>query len=294
MGASELGIRSLVMATDVDVLPPSSTLEDRGEYVVVRSPSNPSHYWGNFIAWRRPPRPGDGARWESVYLEEFGHERESRHVTFSWDTPTGEVGAGVEEFREQGYALEEEVGLIAGPHELVEHPRANREVEVRQLALDGDEELWEAAVEVQVASREDGHEEEFHRAYVRARMRDRRALFAQGRGGWFLAITPDGEVAASCGVIVTDGRARFQAVDTVEVFRRRGIATRIVHDAARAAIDRYGARQLVICADADYHALPLYESLGFVERERIWGASWWPTAPHAERHPRFIAAQSAG
>jgi hypothetical protein len=32
----------------------------------------------------------------------------------------------------------------------------------------------------------------------------------------------------------------------------------------------------VIAADADYHALGLYESLGFVRREEIWTATLRP------------------
>ena len=34
----------------------------------------------------------------------------------------------------------------------------------------------------------------------------------------------------------------------------------------------------MIVADADYHALGLYESLGFVRRERTWNASLRPPA----------------
>jgi len=166
-------------------------------------------------------------------------------------------------------------------------------VRIHQLRLDGDDDLWDAAVELQVDNREEGHSEAFHREYVRRRMQDRRELFEQGRGGWFLALTPDGEPAASCGIIVTDGRARYQAVDTLERFRRRGIASRLVHDAGRAAIEQHDATRLVIVADAGYHALPLYESLGFVAREHVYGTCWWSGAPGASRHPRYGRHASA-
>src|SRR5204863_5406261 len=39
--------RSLVWATELDVLPPERLVERRGGYLVVRSPGNPRHYWGN-------------------------------------------------------------------------------------------------------------------------------------------------------------------------------------------------------------------------------------------------------
>src|SRR5262249_11306717 len=41
--------RSLVLATDLDVLAPDSVVERRDGYLLVRSPSNPTFYWGNFL-----------------------------------------------------------------------------------------------------------------------------------------------------------------------------------------------------------------------------------------------------
>lgn len=283
---TDLQFASLVVATDIDTLPDSAEVVDRGDYVVVRSPSNPTHYWGNFLLYREPPAQGAREQWEADYEREFGVQRASRHVAFTWDVIDGERGAA-DEFEAVGYDGEGEVGLIARPDELVAHPRANAEVEIRILDPEGDEPLWHAAIELQVANREPGHEEAPHREFVRRRLEDRRDRFRRGDGAWFLALTPEGEAAAGCGVIVTDGRARYQAVDTVERFRRRGIASRLVHDAGQVAIEHFGAEHLVIVAEAGYHALPLYESLGFAPRHRGWGLCWWPNAPRAALHPRW-------
>lgn len=279
-------IRSLLAATDIDVLPHTSIVADRGDYVLVRTPTNPTYHWGNFLMWRRPPTTGDRARWEAAFLEEFGESRESRHVSLCWDVP-GEDGEAFAEFVDVGYAADRGVALVARPDELVDHPRSNREVEVRWLDPDADAALWDAVVELQVATREPGHPEQYHRQFVTARMQDRRARFRDGDGAWFVALLADGTVAASCGVVVTDGRARYQAVDTAVDHRRRGIASRLVVDAGRHAVERFGATLLVIGADADYHALPLYESLGFVVREQCLAVCWWPGAPNAAMHPTF-------
>jgi ribosomal protein S18 acetylase RimI-like enzyme len=48
-----------------------------------------------------------------------------------------------------------------------------------------------------------------------------------------------------------------------------------VVEAARRASADYGAKQLVIVADVGYHALGLYESLGFRRAERVFGACFW-------------------
>jgi ribosomal protein S18 acetylase RimI-like enzyme len=140
-----------------------------------------------------------------------------------------------------------------------------------------DEELWDAVVDLQVASHDDG-DGEWRRFHV-SRLKEYRVLFRAGRGAWYVAIDPrTGAVTASCGVVVTGGRGRFQAVDTALAQRRRGICSRLVVEAAQRAADTYGADKFVIAADAGYHALGLYESLGFQRREHVFGVCLWPTA----------------
>ncbi|MBA3347302.1 MAG: GNAT family N-acetyltransferase, partial [Actinobacteria bacterium] len=84
-----------------------------------------------------------------------------------------------------------------------------------------------------------------------------------------------GAVAASCGIVVTAGRGRYQVVDTALAYRRRRICSRLVVDAAQHAAETYGAERLVIVADVGYHALGLYESLGFERVEHVVGVCRW-------------------
>jgi GNAT superfamily N-acetyltransferase len=271
--------RSLVYATEIDVLPSDRLVMRRDGYLVVRSPSNPAHYWGNLLIFDSQPAEGDAARWEQLFEHEFGDEPAVRHQTFAWDRPDGSAGMAREEFVPRGYDLEETAGLVAEPADLRVHPRANRDVEVRALdpSPGADGELWAAVVELQVAGRDAGHAEESHRTFTLARLGDRREHFLAGRGAWYVALDPSsGEVAASCGIVVTAGRARFQVVDTAASFRRQGICSRLIVDAARHSVAAHGAERFVIVADANYHALGLYESLGFTQRERVLGVCRWP------------------
>jgi ribosomal protein S18 acetylase RimI-like enzyme len=148
-------------------------------------------------------------------------------------------------------------------------------VVVRALdpAIGSDTALWDAVVELQVAGRDDQEEDEGgYRSFTRTRLEGLRTLFRAGRGAWYAAIDPaSGDVAGSCGVVVTAGRGRFQLVDTALAHRRRGICSRLVVEAARLALDDYGATRFVIVADAAYHALGLYESLGFQRTEKVLG-----------------------
>ena len=266
--------RSLVWATDLDTLPPGRVVERRDGYLLIRSPSNPTFFWGNLLLFDQAPRAGDAARWEELFEREFADEARVQHHTFAWDLAHGEAGVAREEFVELGYDLDESIGLVADARQVRPHPRENREITVRPLdpVRGADEELWAAVLELQVAGREDGHDEGSFRTFARARLEDRRALFRLGRGAWYVAIDPaNGAVAASCGIVVTGGRGRFQVVDTALAFRRRGICSRLVVEAARHAAEAHGAERFVIVADLGYHALGLYESLGFVREEHVVG-----------------------
>jgi ribosomal protein S18 acetylase RimI-like enzyme len=274
--------RSVVWATDLDVLPLDRVVERRGGYLVVRSPGNPRHYWGNLLLFDREPRAGDASHWEALFAEEFADEPRVRHTTFAWDRSDGVAGAAREEFAARGYDVEESVGLVA--ERLIAHSRENREVVVRRLDPNGDGELWAAVVELQVATRDEGHEEEAERAFNELWLGSRRDLFRAGRGAWFVALDPEtGALAGSLGIVVTDGRGRYQSVVTAPEYRRRGICSRLVVEVASYAAAEHGAARLVIAADEDYHALGLYESLGFERREHVVGVCRWPRAANASR-----------
>lgn len=274
--------RSLVLSTIIDVLPDDRVLRRERDHLIVRSPSNPGHWEGNMLAFDDAPATGDGERWEAAFDTAFAGIPEIRHRTFYWDRTDGEEGAAALEFEARGYRLEREVGLTASPGELRPHVRANREVEIRPLdpTPGRDEPLWEGAVQVSLVNNaETPSPDPDYERYRRRRRDEQRALFAAGRGAWYVALDPaERTVVAACGVVATGPRGRFQAVDTVPAHRRRGIARRLVHEAAIDAAERFGLSQLVIVADPAYHALAIYESLGFRPRERLCSACRAPAS----------------
>ena len=274
-------IDSLAWATDIDVLPVDHRAERRAEYVVVRSPSNPHHYWGNWLLFDDAPVAGDGPRWEQRFEAEFAGDTQVVHRTFGWDRIDGRLGAAEAEFLDRGYELERTVALVAGPDELQPHARQNQEIKVRMLdpRRGADHVVWEQVARLQMANRDPREDAAAHELFTRTRLADLRTLFRQGRGGWYVALAPGtDEVVGSLGIVVTSGRGRFQVVDTAADHRRRGICSRLVVEAARHAARRWTIRRLVIAADPDYHALGLYETLGFRPREQVAGVLRRPPA----------------
>jgi GNAT superfamily N-acetyltransferase len=262
------------------VLPDDRVVVREDDHLIVRSPGNPGHWEGNLLAFEDAPAPGDGERWEAAFDAAFAETPAVRHRTFYWDRTDGEEGAAAGELEARGYRLHRDVGLIASPQELTSHPTANREVAIRRLDPAADEPLWQGAIALALANNAEApSSDRDYERFLRARQAERRAVFAAGRGAWYAALDPaDGSVIAGCGVIASGSRGRFQAVDTAPTHRRRGIARRLVHDSARDAAARFGLDRLVIVADADSHALGIYESLGFEPRERVVSAWLSPGA----------------
>ena len=84
-----LNLRSLGMRSEFIFVDFDGVIEDRGDYLVVRTPENPTYFWGNFIVMRRPPRAGDLAAWREIFHSEIRDPR-IYHETFGWDSPEGE------------------------------------------------------------------------------------------------------------------------------------------------------------------------------------------------------------
>ena len=267
-------IKSLVWATDIDVLERDRLLERRDGYWAVHSPTNPTFWWGNFLLFDEPPGAGDGERWEALFEAEYSARSGVTHRTFAWDRTDGEAGDAEREFAERGYELEWTAGLIAAPERIARHARANTDVTVR--ALDprpgAEADLWDQVIALHFAQAPPGQTTAaYHLTFLRQRQRTLRQLFEEGRGAWYVAML-GAQVVGSLGIVVTESRARFQAVDTAAEHRRRGIATRLVADAAAHAASHHPIDHFVMAADPAYHAIGIYESVGFERKELVVGA----------------------
>jgi hypothetical protein len=59
-----------------------SHIDDRGEYLVIRTPRNPDFWWGNFLLIGAPPQPGEAPVWLQTFATEFP---QARHVALGVD-----------------------------------------------------------------------------------------------------------------------------------------------------------------------------------------------------------------
>jgi ribosomal protein S18 acetylase RimI-like enzyme len=255
-------VHSVGWQTDVALreMEGAEVVEDVG-CLVVRTRANPGYRWGNYLLLDRAPEAGDWDRWVGRYEEAFPR---AGHLAFGVDDPSGAVGdAG--ELRALGLEAAVNAVLLAeGPQGLRAPREASVEATFRPLRSDRD---WEQAIDLGIESDELADTPEV-RAYLGSRMSARRAVCELGRGAWLGAFVED-EMCAGLGIFaVGSGHARLQDVETHPAHRRKGLARNLVHAAGDFAAHELEAPSLVTAADPDYHAIAMYEALGFVERER--------------------------
>jgi ribosomal protein S18 acetylase RimI-like enzyme len=254
-------ITSLGARTDVALLLlGGSTVEDRGDHLVVRSPHNPTFWWGNFLLLGSVPAAEETERWLATFARELP---EAEHIAIGFDGTDNDV-ADASGFADRGLRVETSAVMTAT--QVREPPRPNREATYRALATDDD---WEQLVDLRMASMDEAHEPEGYRTFTLAKVATVRALVEDGHGGWFGAFE-DGRLMSGMGLFrAGTGLARFQNVETLPEARGRGLAGTLVHHVSRYGFDELGAHTLVMVADPDYLAIRVYRSVGFAETESM-------------------------
>ena len=252
-------IRSLGFKTDLALLRlGGSEIEDRGDHLVVRSPHNPTFWWGNFLLLQAPPPVEDTDHWLEAFAREFPG---AEHVALGFDGVRGTTDE-LSGFAERGLSVEGQAVMTAtGVHE---PPRPNLEAEYRALSGDAD---WEQLVELQMACIDEGQDPDSYREFTVAKVATIRGLVDGGHGGWFGAFR-DGQLLSGMGLFrAGPGLARFQSVETRPEARGRGLAGTLVHHVSGYGFGVLGARTLVMVADPEYLAIRVYRSVGFTESE---------------------------
>lgn len=267
---AELGFRTELIFHRAD----GEVIDRRAEHGcrVIRTPSNPTFYWGNYLLFDRAPRPGDSERWPVLFDQLITRDQPlCTHRAFGW---IEDVPGDVEGFVSCGYRLDTVVVMQSTEVPVVPAPKV--EAKLRPLATDGAEaeREWSALVELSVATRSPEYSKDGYRVFARRSVERWRALVGAGRGNWFGAFVEDAgcppRLVAALGVYAEaeaqDGErlARYQSVMTDAAFRRRGVCRALVATAARYAREELGADRLIIVAAAGEMPEQLYASVGFV------------------------------
>ncbi|TDD61928.1 GNAT family N-acetyltransferase [Kribbella antibiotica] len=256
-------IKSLGYRTDLFLLGlGGSEIRDAGPYVVIRTPKNPTFWWGNYLLHRTPLAPGDLVRRAAEFRTEFP---DARHLTLGIDTTDGVLTAEGAEAVEQevkaaGGRVDPSVVMTASTVNAPQRP--NTTSTYRFLSTDDD---WQQVVDINLATSTMAVDDS-HREFTRLKVAHDRELVEAGHGRWFGAFDGD-RLQASLGLMFDGkGLARFQTVQTHPDDRNQGIASTLVHQASTYGFEN-GATTLVMVADPEYLAIRIYRALGFTDSE---------------------------
>jgi GNAT superfamily N-acetyltransferase len=237
--------------TDLAILELSgSTIEDRADHLLIRSPHNPGFHWGNCIFVTDENAVNDAARWAATFQTSFP---EARWIAIGLihmpDDLTGWESAGI--------TVELDEVLIT--EILPRRTPVPDGYDVRRF--DGDD--WRKSINRAIAENAATSVEEAdgYERFVMSQTDSRRALSARNVAAFFGAFAGD-RLVAELGIVRCGTTARFQAVGTDDDHRRRGLASHLLGVAAQWAAD-YGCERWVIVTEVTNPAGRVYRAAGF-------------------------------
>jgi hypothetical protein len=255
-----MDVRTRTYRSEVAITGFDGEVIDRGAYLVLRTPQNPGYYWGNILVFAERPRAGDAARWFDIHAAEFAPHPD-RALIFTWDEASGAPGEDAD-FLARG--MQRDLGVCLRATAVRRGPKHDSTLEVRALAEDTD---WQRAEACLVrAFQRPGLDAEMQRTFVIRQLARYRRMVAAGLGTWFAAFV-EGRAVGCLGLVAQGAVGRFQLVGTDPDFARRGVCSTLVYEAALRGLEAHD--ELLIVADATYHAAGVYRAIGFSPVEQL-------------------------
>ncbi len=251
---------NLGLATDLLLHAEIGSVSHDDRYVVMRTPQAPDYFSGNMLVLGARPSSADRQRLEDDFARLIGTPPTIAHRSFAWPEPEG-VLVDLEAYAAQGYDARV-CSVLVAERNAVHSVATNEAVDVRLLDSDRD---WDDWTQILLADMPDPESDVSVRC-VDFQRSAYRTLIERQWGNWWGAFI-DGEMVGSLGLFFFGRIGRFQSIVTREDRRNQGVCRTLLTEVVKRAA---GARdRLVIVADEAYHAIRLYESLGFVREGRI-------------------------
>ncbi len=258
--------------TDFTMHAVAAEVTEHEDCIVVRTPGNPGFYWGNCLLLAEAPRDDELARWLARFEAEIGaRQPASRHMALGVNTPYADEQLPA--WQAAGFEMHVNAVMRLLPGALREPPAPKAvELVVRPIVWDGPEAEIEAIVTLECADAH-GFEPAAYAQYRRRLFEHYAVLRQRGLAEWF-GVWCDGVLAADCGLVrdraEPGATGRFQRVATHPDWRRRGLASALVHAVSCHALERWQVGEVIMIADPGDVAIGIYRSLGYREFECEW------------------------
>lgn len=265
-------MQNLVCRTDAIFHQRDGFIEEFPAYWVIRTPDNPSFWFGNYVLFKHAPQPGDLPRWREIHHRVFGSSL--NHMVLGWDEP--EPGS-IQQFLDaklipsHGIAL----SLQAPPS----GTRINPDLEIRALVEQSE---WDAMLRQQIQiDRDDFAYPEDAGVFRTKQMVASKRMTDEGHGNWWGAFLND-QLVGGMGLYFDAAKSigRFQYVTTAAAHRRKRVCSTILDHAVRHAFATVNPQTLVISTDAEDNnpAIPTYRNFGFRDAMRSYAFRQTPAS----------------
>lgn len=252
-------IDSLAFQTDLYFHRFTGVVLEYEDYLVVKTPTNPTFFWGNLLYFKNPPNDLSIKKWQQIFYQQF-KTMNVQHMTLAWDSTIGEEGEA-SLFLADGFNLEKSSIMLA---DKIERPdKINDQLIIRPIMNEID---WEKVLQNHVECRASHFNENLYRKFADKRIADYRLMIKEGMGVWMGAFLGD-KLIGDLGFFFQNGLGRFQVVGTHPDFRRIGVCSTLLYKTCLFALENLNIKKLVIVADPDYHAIKVYESVGFKKHQ---------------------------
>ncbi len=231
-----------------------SRIEHFADHLVMRTPHNPDHHWGNSLLVTNTDSIDDADRWVAYFTDVFPEA-----AWFAAGLPS--MPRNTQAWSEHGISLVEldVLTMTAIPHG---SPLADGYTSRHLINSD-----WDQAVrrDIDENLRTREYDPVVHERFVRESVAARRKLCEEGHAAWFGAFRGDALVA-ELGIVRCGDLARYQEVGTDEAHRRRGLASHLLGLAAQWSADQ-GCDTWVIVTESTNDAGRVYRRAGFALTE---------------------------
>lgn len=256
-------INSLALKTDLIFHQFNGIVLNYNDYLVIKTPGNPTFFWGNLIYFAHPPATESLKMWKDIFREHF-LSMNVQHMTFAWDGAEDDL-KNIAPFLEDGFEIEKSVVMMTS--EILVPKKINNDFRVRPIVSDQD---WKQVLENHVLCRGEHFVESRYRKFAENRIENYRTMINAKKGLWMGAFLGD-KVVGDLGIFFDQGIGRFQAVGTNPDFRRIGVCSTLIYQTLLMAREKMNISKFVIVADPDYHASQIYRSVGFKDFEIQFG-----------------------
>jgi GNAT superfamily N-acetyltransferase len=238
-------------------------------FIAVRTPSNPTFYWGNCLYLADNPADADLALWlarfDAAVKSGSDYAAAIQHVAIGTNALPGTL-ADLPSWRAARFEAHTTSSLcLSQPQALKPSTRLPTLARFAPLDLVLD---LPALLDVE-CSEIDGYEPEGYRQFRHRQHLRHQAMQTAGLAQWFGMWCGD-ELAAVCGLLRRADQVRFQNVVTKPEHRRKGLCTALISHTCQWAFSNWQTQQLWMMADPHDVAIGIYESLGFARQRDFW------------------------